>query len=72
MRLIERQKMSKVPALVKVRAFFCYVGVRKLGLTSVSVVKELGVSPAAVSKSIVCRQQALGSEAIEKSLLESQ
>jgi len=63
---------SKVPAVVKARAILCYVGVRKLGLTSVSVAKELGVSPSAVSKSIVRGQQALGNEAIEEYLLEAQ
>jgi predicted transcriptional regulator len=46
--------------------------VRKLGLTSVSVAKELGVSPSAVSKSIGRGQQALRNEAIEKYLPESQ
>ena len=59
-------------AVVKARAVLCYVGVRKLGLTSVSVSKELGVSPSAVSKSIGRGQQALGNEAIEEYLLESQ
>lgn len=63
---------SKVPAVVKARSILCYVGVRKLGLTSVSVAKELGVSPSAVSKSIVRGQQALGKDAIEEYLLENQ
>jgi len=63
---------SKVPAVVKARAVLCYVGVRKLGLTSVSIAKELGVSPSAVSKSIGRGQQALGNEAIDEYLLESQ
>jgi hypothetical protein len=63
---------SKVPAVVKARAILCYMGVRKLGLTSVSVAKELGVSPSAVSKSIGRGQQALRNEAIEEYLLESQ
>jgi putative transposase len=63
---------SKVPAVVKARAVLCYVGVRKLGLTSASVAKELGVSPSAVSKSIGRGQQALRNEAIEEYLLESQ
>ena len=63
---------SKVPAVVKARAILCYPGVRRLGLTFVSVGKELGVSLSAVSKSIVRGQQALGKEAIEEYLLESQ
>ena len=37
-----------------------------------SVVRELGISPSAVSKSIGRGQQALGNEAIEEYLLESQ
>jgi len=45
---------------------------RKLGLTSVSVARELGVSPSSVSKSIVRGQQALRNEAIEEYLLEGQ
>ncbi len=40
--------------------------------TSASVAKELGISPSAVSKSIGRGQQALGNEAIEEYLLESQ
>ena len=63
---------SKVPVVAKERVVLCYVGVRKLGLTSASVAKELGISPSAVSKSIGRGQQALGNEAIEEYLLESQ
>ena len=37
-----------------------------------SVAKELGISPSAVSKSIGRGQQAVGNEAIEEYLLESQ
>jgi hypothetical protein len=63
---------SKVRAVVKARAVLCYVGVRKLGLTSVSVAKELAISPSAVSKLIGRGQQMPGREAIEKCLLKSQ
>ena len=63
---------SKVPAVAKARAILCYVGVRKLGLTSVSVVRELGISPSAVSKSIGRGKQAMRNDAIEEYLLESQ
>ena len=63
---------SKARAIAKARAVLCYVGVRKVGLTSASIAKELGISPSAVSKSIVRAQQALGHEAIEEHLLESQ
>ena len=47
------------------------MGVRKLGLPSASVAKELGISPSAVSKLLGRGQQALGNEAIEEYLLES-
>ena len=63
---------GKVPVVVKARSTLCYVAVRKLGLTSVSVARELGVSPSSVSKSIVRGQQALRNEAIEEYLLENQ
>lgn len=62
----------KVPAVARARAVFCYLGVRKLGLTSASIAKELGISPSAVSKSILRAQQTLGHEVIEENLLESQ
>lgn len=63
---------SKVPAVAKARAVLCCVGVRKLGLTSASVAKELWISPSAVSKSIGRGKQAMRNEAIEEYLLESQ
>jgi hypothetical protein len=34
-------------------AILCYLAVRKLGLTSASIAKELGISPSAVSKAIL-------------------
>ena len=36
---------SKVSSIVKARAVLCYVGARQLGLPSVSIAEELGVSP---------------------------
>lgn len=63
---------SKVRNVAKARAVLCYVGVRKLGLTSASIAKELGMSPSAVSKSIDRGKQVSGHEAIERQLLESQ
>jgi putative transposase len=63
---------SKVRSVGKARAVLCYVGVRKLGLTSASFAKELGMSPSAVSRSIVRARQMSGREDIEKQLLESQ
>lgn len=62
---------SRVRAIAKGRAVICYVGVRKLGLSSVSIAKELGVSPSAVSKSIV-RGQDVDRNGIEEYLVESQ
>ena len=59
---------SKVPAVAKARAALCYIGVRKLGLTSASIAKNPGISPSTVSKSIIRAQQALGYEAIEEHL----
>jgi hypothetical protein len=61
---------SKVSTVAKARAVLCYLGVRKLGLTSVTMSKELGISPSAVSKAIVRAQRGLQPDDIE--LLESQ
>jgi REP element-mobilizing transposase RayT len=61
---------SKVSTVAKARAVLCYLGVRKLGLTSVTMSKELGISPSAVSKAIVRAQKELQPDDIE--LLESQ
>jgi putative transposase len=68
----ELKSGSKVPGIAKARAAFCYLGVRSLGLSSVSIAKELGISPSAVSKSIPRGRQALGDEGIEEYLLECQ
>jgi len=43
---------SKLPTIAKARAVLCYFGVRKIGLTSVSLAAELGISQSAVSRSI--------------------
>ena len=56
---------SKVSTVAKARAVLCYLGVRKLGLTSVTMSKELGISPSAVSKAIVRAQKALQPDDIE-------
>jgi REP element-mobilizing transposase RayT len=56
---------SKVSTVAKARAVLCYLGVRKLGLTSVTMSKELGISPSAVSKAIVRAQKGLQPDDIE-------
>jgi putative transposase len=68
----ELKSGSKVPCIAKARAVFCYLGVRRLGLTCVSIAKELGISPSAVSKSIGRGRQAMGDDGIEQYLLECQ
>jgi len=68
----ELKSGSKVPRVAKARAVFCYLGVRRLGLTSASIARELGISPSAVSKSIPRGRQALGDDGIEEYLLECQ
>ena len=60
---------SKARNVAKARAVLCYVGVRKVGLTSASVAKELGMSPSAVSKLIVRAKQVSGHEDIEGNFL---
>jgi REP-associated tyrosine transposase len=56
---------SKVSTVAKARAVLCYLGVRKLGLTSATISKELGISPSAVSKAIVRAQKGLQPDDIE-------
>ncbi len=53
---------SKVPAIAKARAVLCYLGVRKIGLSAVSIAKELGISPSTVSRSIARAPAVMGSE----------
>ena len=63
---------SKVSSIAKARAVLCYVGARQLGLPSVSIAKELGVSPSAVSRAILRGQKLLGRKDMEAILSESQ
>jgi putative transposase len=63
---------SKVPTISKARAVLCYLAVRKIGLTSVSVAMELGISPSAISKAIARAPEALQHEDTEGQLLECQ
>ena len=68
----ELKSGSKVRSVAKARAVLCYVGVRKLGLTSAAIAKELGISPSAVSKSIVRAQQMSWHEDLEREVFECQ
>ena len=63
---------SKVSSIAKARAVLCYVGARQLGLPSVSIAEELGVSPSGVSRAILRGQKLLGQKDIEAILSESQ
>ena len=55
---------SKVPSVTKARAVLCYLGARKIGLTSVSIAMELGISPSAVSRAITRAPEILEQEDI--------
>jgi chromosomal replication initiation ATPase DnaA len=63
---------SKVPAIAKARAVICYLGVRKIGLTSVSIATELGISQSAVSRAIARAPEVLQREEINGEWLEYQ
>jgi len=63
---------SKVPAIAKARAVICYLGVRKIGLTSVSIATELGISQSAVSRAIARAPEILQREEIKGEWLEYQ
>lgn len=63
---------SKVPTLSKARAVLCYLGVREMGLTSVSLATELGISQAAISRAIARAPVILEQEKINGKWLESQ
>jgi hypothetical protein len=63
---------SKVPTIAKARAVICYLGVRKLGLTSVSIATELGISQSDVSRAIVRAPEILQREDLNGEWLEYQ
>jgi len=63
---------SKVPSIAKARAVLCYLGVRKMGLTSASIAKELGISPSAVSRGISRASQVVQGKDIEGQVVEWQ
>ena len=66
----ELKSGSKVPSVSKARSVLCYLGVRKLGIASATISKELGISPSAVSRAIVRAQREMQPDII--GLLESQ
>lgn len=61
---------SRARTVAKARSVLCYLGVRRLGLTSASLSKELGISPSAVSKAIARGKKELKPDDI--GLVESQ
>jgi len=61
---------SKVPAIVKARAVLCYLGVRKIGLTSVSLATELEICQSAVSRAIARAPDILKQERIKEEWIE--
>ena len=58
---------SKVPTIAKARAVLCY-----LGLTSVSIATELGISQSAVSRAIARAPEILQREELNGEWLECQ
>jgi hypothetical protein len=66
------ESVSKVPTIAKARAVLCYLGVRKIGLTSVSIATELGISQSAVSRAIARAPEILQREEIKGEWLEYQ
>jgi len=61
---------SKIPTLAKARAVLCYLGVRKIGLPSISLARELGICQSAVSRSIARAPAILEREKIQVEWLE--
>ncbi len=68
----ELKSGSRSRDIAKARSVLCCLGVRNLGLTCVTMAKALGVSPSAVSKSIVRGRNILQVEDIEDKLMKSQ
>jgi hypothetical protein len=60
------------PPRPSTRAVLCYLGVRKMGLTSASIAKELGISPSAVTRGISRASQVMQGQDIEEQLVECQ
>jgi putative transposase len=63
---------SKVPAIARARSVLCYLGVREIGLASVAVAKELGISQSAVSRSLARAPGIMEREQIRGEWLEQQ
>ena len=53
---------SKAPLIVKARAAYCYLAVRKLGISCAATARKLKVTPSAVSKAVVRGQKVLSDD----------
>ena len=61
---------SRVRMVASARAVVCFLAVRRLGLASAAVARELEMTPSAVSKAILRAQGSSECAAIEKKLFE--
>ena len=61
---------SKLPTIVKARAVYCYVAVRKLYVSGASIARQLHISPSAVSKAVIRGQEIVRDNDLEAILLE--
>jgi putative transposase len=67
--LEEVRSTSKAAESARARAVFCYVAVRKLKVSCVSVARLLGISPSAVSKAIRRGRSIVDRSGVEEALL---
>jgi putative transposase len=61
---------SKLPNIVKARAVYCYLAVRKLYVSCASIARQLHISPSAVSKAVIRGQEIVRENDLEAVLLE--
>lgn len=60
---------SKLPTIVKARAVYCYVAVRKLYVSGASIARQLHINPSAVSKAVIRGQKIVRDNDLEAVLL---